>query len=67
MGVKPTYVKSVGNKLIKTYPDVFVADFNENKKHVYEHTDIKSKAIRNRIAGYIATQLKPKKGGGKNV
>ncbi|HIH37052.1 MAG TPA: 30S ribosomal protein S17e [Methanocellales archaeon] len=61
MGVKPTYVKSVGNKLIKKYPDVFVADFDENKKHVSEHTNVKSTVIRNRIAGYITIKLKPKK------
>ncbi len=62
MGVKPTYIKNIGNELIKKYPDVFVADFDENKKHVCEYTDIKSTVIRNRIAGYITNKLKPKKG-----
>ncbi len=62
MGVKPTYIKNVGNKLIKKYPDALGADFDENKKHVYEYTDIKSTVIRNRVAGYITNKLKPKKG-----
>ena len=62
MGVKPTYIKSIGSKLIKKYPDEFGADFEENKKHVYEYTDIKSTVIRNRATGYITSKLKPKKG-----
>ncbi|MFC1787207.1 30S ribosomal protein S17e [Halobacteriota archaeon] len=62
MGVKPTYIKSIGSKLIKKYPDEFGADFDENKKQVDECTDIKSKVIRNRVTGYITSKLKPKKG-----
>lgn len=62
MGVKPIYIKNVGNKLIKKYPDAFGADFDENKKHVSEYTDIKSTVIRNRVTGYITSKLKPKKG-----
>lgn len=62
MGVKPTYIKSIGSKLIKKYPDEFGADFDENKKHVDEYTDIKSTVIRNRVTGYITSKLKPKKG-----
>ncbi len=61
MGVKPTYIKSIGIKLIKKYPNEFGADFEENKKHVCEYTDIKSTVIRNRVTGYITSKLKPKK------
>ncbi len=67
MGVKPTYIKNIGSELMKKYPDEFGADFDENKKHVYEYTDIKSAVIRNRVAGYIAGKLNPNKGGEKNV
>ena len=61
MGVKPTYIKSIGNKLIKKYPDAFGSDFEENKSYVYEYTDIKSTVIRNRVTGYITSKLKSKK------
>jgi len=34
--------------------DEFTDDFDTNKKIVEEHTNVESKSIRNRIAGYIA-------------
>jgi small subunit ribosomal protein S17e len=50
--IKPTYIKSLGKKLLKEVPD-FTDDFDDNKKLVEEYTNIKSKGVRNRIAGYI--------------
>lgn len=35
------------------YPDVFGTDFQTNKQKVQEFTDVKSKIVRNRIAGYL--------------
>ncbi len=55
--VRPTLVKSIGQKLVKKYPDSFTGDFQENKGKVEEHADIKSKHLRNRVAGYV-THLK---------
>ena len=51
--VKPTYIKKLANQLLKEVPD-FTDDFDVNKKIVEEHTNVESKGIRNRIAGYIA-------------
>lgn len=50
--IKPTYIKSLGKKLLTEVPD-FTADFEVNKKLVEEYTNVKSKGVRNRIAGYI--------------
>jgi len=37
---------------LKEVPD-FTDDFDGNKKLVAEYTNVKSKGVRNRIAGYI--------------
>jgi small subunit ribosomal protein S17e len=58
--IKQTYLKRVADKLLREYPDVFTADFEENKKRVAQHTDITSKSIRNKIAGYITKKVKQK-------
>jgi len=59
--IKQTYLKRVAVKLLKEYPDVFTTtDFQDNKKKVGRHTDITSKSIRNKIAGYITKTVKNK-------
>ena len=50
--IKPTYIKSLGKQLLKEVPDV-TDDFDVNKKIVAEYTNVESKGVRNRIAGYI--------------
>ncbi|MBN1761919.1 MAG: 30S ribosomal protein S17e [Methanomicrobia archaeon] len=50
--IKPTYIKSLGKKLLTEVPE-FTDDFEVNKKLVEENTNVKSKGVRNRIAGYI--------------
>jgi small subunit ribosomal protein S17e len=53
MAIKPAYVKKTGNILLERYPDAFGHDFEHNKDVVEELTNIESKGVRNRIAGYI--------------
>jgi small subunit ribosomal protein S17e len=54
MAIKPDYVKKTGNILMERYEDAFSReDFEHNKEAVTELTNIESKAVRNRIAGYI--------------
>ena len=50
--IKPTYIKSLAKHLLKDVPD-FTADFELNKQLVAQHTNVESKGVRNRIAGYI--------------
>jgi len=61
--IRPTYIKRIARELIKKYPDKFVAkDFQHNKEKVSELTDVQSKILRNRVAGYITRLLAPHKG-----
>ncbi|WP_435181170.1 30S ribosomal protein S17e [Halorussus sp. AFM4] len=44
---------SIGNELLQRYPDTFSDDFERNKREVERLTDLQSRHIRNRVAGYI--------------
>lgn len=54
MTIKPGYVKKTGELLMERYPEAMSTDFEHNKKAVETLTNIESKNVRNRIAGYIA-------------
>jgi small subunit ribosomal protein S17e len=53
MAIKPAYVKKTATLLMERYPDAFGPDFEHNKEVVEELTNIESKGVRNRIAGYV--------------
>ncbi|WP_435333289.1 30S ribosomal protein S17e [Haloarchaeobius sp. TZWWS8] len=53
MAIKPDYVKKTGSILLERYPKAFTDDFDTNKKSVQKLTNIESKSVRNRIAGYV--------------
>ena len=53
MGIKPSYIKRLGEELIEGRPERFGRDFGENKQGVSENSVIGSKKVRNRVAGYI--------------
>ena len=53
MAIKPDYVKKTGNVLLERYPEAFSKDFDHNKESVRALTNIESKGVRNRIAGYV--------------
>ncbi len=53
MAIKPAYVKKTATMLLERYPDAFSTDFEHNKELVDELTNIESKTVRNRIAGYV--------------
>lgn len=53
MAIKPAYVKKTATILMERYPDAFGHDFEHNKDVVEELTNIESKGVRNRIAGYV--------------
>ncbi|SFR61408.1 30S ribosomal protein S17e [Halogeometricum limi] len=59
MAIKPKYVKQLGKVLLEKYPQAFNTDFDTNKESVSKLTNVESKEVRNRIAGYITR----KKGG----
>ena len=53
MAIKPDYVKKTGALLLERYPSAFNDDFEHNKRSVRALTNIESKGVRNRIAGYV--------------
>lgn len=53
MAIKPDYVKKTGTQLLEQYPDAFSDDFSHNKRSVRALTNIESKGVRNRIAGFV--------------
>ncbi|MDH7593637.1 MAG: 30S ribosomal protein S17e [Methanomicrobiales archaeon] len=61
MGIKPTYIKTIGDELLLKFEDRFASDFDENKSSVAQMANIGSKRVRNRIAGYITRKVHAKK------
>ena len=59
MTIKPAYVKRTGDLLIERYGEAFNADFQHNKESVRALTNIESKSVRNRVAGYVTRQNRP--------
>ncbi|HUW67405.1 MAG TPA: 30S ribosomal protein S17e [Candidatus Nanoarchaeia archaeon] len=53
MGIRPSYIKSLATQLLNDKGEIFTTDFEDNKPLVTQYTNVKSKVIRNRIAGYI--------------
>jgi small subunit ribosomal protein S17e len=60
--IRQINIKNAATTLIEKYPNEFKSgDFQHNKIKVAELTDVKSKLLRNRIAGYITRLLAPHK------
>lgn len=56
--IRPTYIKSLADELLRAYPDAFSTDFEANKAKVAELTDIEGKMLRNRVAGFVTRKVK---------
>lgn len=56
--VKIIAIKSLGDELIADHGDKFTDDFDKNKKVLEEVKPIKSKRVRNILAGYITRKVK---------
>jgi small subunit ribosomal protein S17e len=63
--VRPAYIKRGGRMLREQYPDRFSDDFEHNKQVVGQLVEGASKKVRNRIAGYITSQVKRIKAAGE--
>jgi small subunit ribosomal protein S17e len=55
--IRPTYIKSVAAELLREHREIFSSDYEKNKELVSEYTNIESKNIRNRVAGYITHKV----------
>jgi small subunit ribosomal protein S17e len=58
--IRPNYIKSMADQLLEEHSDAFTTDFTANKENVTKYTNIESKVIRNRVAGYIVRALRVK-------
>lgn len=56
--VRPRYIKNAAKNLLALYPDTFTDDFETNKRLVEQLTDVGTKKVRNRIAGYLVRLIK---------
>jgi small subunit ribosomal protein S17e len=61
MGIKPSYIKNIGNELVRKQRTSFSNNFEENKLQLEKSAVIDSKRVRNRIAGYITRRMNSKK------
>jgi small subunit ribosomal protein S17e len=51
-------IKRISAELLQKYPDKFGLDFNANKNVLNEVATIRSKVLRNELAGYITAHLR---------
>jgi small subunit ribosomal protein S17e len=61
MGIKPSYIKSLGTELLASQRNYFSTSFDENKQQLGKSTMIESKRVRNRVAGYITRKINTKR------
>lgn len=61
MGIKPSYIKTIGNDLVNKQRESFTNTFDENKQQLEKSAVIDSKRVRNRVAGYITRKINTKK------
>jgi len=61
MGIKPSYIKTMGTELLNKQKENFSNNFDENKQQLSSSAVIESKRVRNRIAGYITRKINTKR------
>ncbi|MHA1682000.1 MAG: 30S ribosomal protein S17e [Promethearchaeota archaeon] len=58
--VRPDFIKRIARELLGKEPDLYSISFEENKHILNQITRIRTKRLRNRIAGYITSLVKMK-------
>jgi len=61
MGIKPSYIKTLGTELLAKQREYFSNNFDENKVQLSASAVIESKRVRNRVAGYITRKINTKR------
>ena len=56
--IKTSFVKHLGKEIFAKYAEQFTTDFEKNKKIVEKYVGLKSKKLRNILAGYITVLKK---------
>jgi small subunit ribosomal protein S17e len=61
MGIKPSYIKTLGLEVMAKNRERFSSNYDENKQALTGLATIESKRVRNRIAGYITRKINTKR------
>jgi len=61
MGIKPSYIKTLGLEVLAKNRDRFSHNYEENKQALTSVASIESKRVRNRIAGFITRKINTKR------
>ena len=56
--IKTVAIKTLGNELIREHGSKFTDDFGKNKEILSSIKNIKSKKIKNVVAGYITKEMR---------
>ena len=56
--IKTSLIKKMGEEFLSRYPDLFSEDFEANKQNLKKVLAIKSKKLRNALAGYMARKAR---------
>ncbi|UCC91735.1 MAG: 30S ribosomal protein S17e [Candidatus Aenigmatarchaeota archaeon] len=56
--IKTISIKTLGNELIREHGKKFTDDFGKNKEILSSIKNVKSKKIKNVLAGYITKEMK---------
>jgi len=59
--IRGKWVKNIARKLIEKYPDKFNNNFEDDKNFIESLKIITDKPIRNKIAGYIVSEVDKRK------
>ncbi|HYA84889.1 MAG TPA: 30S ribosomal protein S17e [Candidatus Bathyarchaeia archaeon] len=54
-------IKRISNEILERFPENFGTDFDENKAILKKIAVVRSKLLRNRIAGYITSYQRSEK------
>ncbi len=61
MGIKPSYIKTLGLEVMAKNRETFSNNYDENKQALTSVASIESKRVRNRIAGFITRKINTKR------
>jgi small subunit ribosomal protein S17e len=61
MGIKPSYIKTLGLELLAKNREKFTSNYDENKQAMTGLASIDSKRVRNRVAGFITRKINTKR------
>ena len=59
--IRGKWVKNIAKKLVERYPDKFNNNFDDSKKFIEGLKIIEDKPIRNKIAGYIVSEVQKRR------